>query len=113
AVIDGEIRQHRFEHARVDRGRGLVVEIDRRGVGARGGVAGGHMIGKIAHAARARPCVRRCNAVQASMKWAISASVVDQPRLTRIVTSAIAGPMPMAASTWLEPTLPDEQAAPA
>ena len=47
------------------------------------------------------------------MKWSISAVVVDQPRLTRIVDCANSGPSPIAASTWLGPTLPDEQAAPA
>ena len=47
AVIDREIRHHRFEHARIDRGRGLVVEIDRQRIG-----------GDVVHAAL-RPCVRR------------------------------------------------------
>ena len=43
----------------------------------------------------------------------MSASVVDQPRLIRIVPAAISGGTPIAASTWLGPTLPEEQAAPA
>ncbi len=36
-----------------------------------------------------------------------------RPRLTRIAARATSGSRPMASSTWLAPTLPDEQAAPA
>ena len=43
----------------------------------------------------------------------MSSSVVLQPRLTRIVDDAISTGTPIAAKTWLGPTLPDEQAAPA
>ena len=43
----------------------------------------------------------------------MSPAVVLQPRLTRMVDSASAGSTPMAASTWLVATLPEEQAAPA
>ena len=34
AELLGEIGQHRVEHAGVDPGRGLIVEIDRQGVGS-------------------------------------------------------------------------------
>src|SRR5439155_10562905 len=99
AEMLGEIGQHRLEDARVERRRGLVVEIDRQPVRA------------VGHAAlRDR---RRDSAVQASRKCAISASVVDQPRVTRIVAAAISRAMPIAARTWLGPTLPEEHAAPA
>src|SRR5258708_35981066 len=43
----------------------------------------------------------------------MSASDELQPRLTRIVDPARSAPTPIAASTWLGPTLPEEQAAPA
>ena len=39
-------------------------------------------------------------------------SLDAQPRLTRIAPAASAGATPIAASTWLGPTLPDEQAEP-
>ena len=42
----------------------------------------------------------------------MSASVVDQPRLSRTAPCARSGPTPMAASTWDGWTLPDEQAEP-
>src|ERR1700724_492512 len=43
----------------------------------------------------------------------MSASDELQPRLTRIVDPARSEPTPIAASTWLGPTLLEEQAAPA
>ena len=47
-------------------------------------------------------------------RWSISASVVLQPRLTRIVDGGELGLRPPSpSSTWLGPTLPEEQAAPA
>src|SRR5581483_10793749 len=107
AEMLGEIGQHRLEHARVERGRGLVVEIDRQGVGALRRRGDRYST----HAARASTRLR--NAVQASRKRAMSASLVLQPRLTRIVQPAISGGSPIACSTWLGPTLPEEQAAPA
>src|SRR3954451_382393 len=120
AELFGEVRQHCVEHARVERRRRLVVEIDRPAVCAPGcgsGQGGGvdHVVHAATHAAArsARPVARRASAIQASRKWSISESVVVQPRLIRIVEPAMRGGRPIALSTWLGPTLPDEQAAPA
>src|SRR5439155_16992277 len=116
AEMLGEIRQHRLENARVDPGRRLVVEIDRRRIDGGIGRQPPERIGKDRrHAARAgsaRPRRRRQRAVHARRKWAISASSEFQPRLTRIAEEAISGSTRIAASTWLGPTLPEEQAAP-
>ena len=92
-----EIGQHRLEHARIQRRGGLIVEIDRRRVwplrqrGARKAHA--------ALAAAACGFTRRYIAVHASRKCSISASVVLQPKLTRIVEPAISGAAPIACKT--------------
>src|SRR6185437_16113200 len=75
------------------------------------GALGGGQVHDAHAALRCR--ARRWSPVQVSTKCSISAAVVVQPKLTRIVASAIAGSRPIAARTWLGPTLPDEQAAPA
>src|SRR5689334_3911107 len=46
------------------------------------------------------------------MKASISALVVLQPTLTRMAHSLSSAGTPIALSTWLGPTLPDEQADP-
>src|SRR6516165_4071800 len=117
AVMLGEIRQYRLENTRVDPGRRLVVEINRRRIDHRiRGQPRARFDNNRRHAARARSATpRRCRyrKLQARRKCAISASLELQPRLTRIVEAAISGSTCIAARTWLGPTLPDEQAAPA
>src|SRR5262249_42912550 len=106
-----EVREHGFEDARIERGRGLVVEVNGRRVRPLRKGCGGRT-----HAALTelpRVFIRRYIAVHACRKWSISLSAVLQPRLTRIVEPAISGGAPIACSTWLGPTLPEEQAAPA
>src|SRR6185312_3510399 len=93
----GKIGQHRLKPARIERRRGLIVKIDRRRIltldkrGPRNPDA--------ALAATECGFTRRYIAVHASRKCSISASVVLQPRLTRIVEPAISGAAPMACNT--------------
>src|SRR5262249_45100961 len=106
-----EVGQHGLEHTRIERRRRLVVEIDRLRARALCQSCNGH-----AHAALAAPArglARRYIAVHASRKCSISASLVLQLRLTRIVEAAISAEAPIPSKTWLGPTLPEEQAAPA
>src|SRR6185437_6291191 len=61
------------------------------------------------------PCRRRCRpstSAKPDKKAATSSAVDDQPKLTRKAHSANSAGTPMALSTWLGPTLPDEQAEP-
>src|SRR5207248_9664246 len=104
----GEVGRHRPEHPRVERRRGLVVEVDRRRVRPLCKSDGGR-----AHAALAgmpRGFTRRYIAVYAARKCSISASAVFQPRLTRSVDPAVSGGRPIACRTRLGPTLPGEHA---
>ena len=85
-----KIRLHRLARLGAERCRRLIIEIDRT-----------------LHAAARRAASVR----QTAMKPSTSASVVFQPRLMRI--DSLAPSTPIAVSTWLTDTLPDEHAAPA
>src|SRR5215813_6640637 len=116
AELLGEKGQHRFEHARIERGRRLIVEINRHRITQMRFGPAAHGSDTRAHAARTLTSERRqrrYRAVHARRKWATSASVEFQPRLTRIVEQTRSGRTSIALSTWLGPTFPEEQAAPA
>ena len=122
AELLGEVRQHRVEHARVERRRRLVVEIDRPAVRCRAPmVRGARLVDVTAFMLMPRSCRRATRpARRASRATARSMRrncsilvVVPSPRLTRIALPAMPAGTPIAASTWDGPTLPDEQAAPA
>src|SRR5262249_49932597 len=107
AELLGEIGQHRFEHARIERCRRLIVEINRHRMTEMRLSPAVRGRDTRAHAARtltSEPRQRRYSAVHAPGKWLTSASVEFQPRLTRIVEPTSPELTPMALSTWLGPT---------
>src|SRR3546814_88428 len=84
----GEPGQHGVEYARIDGGRRLVIEIDRRWPIAGSRSASTHAASCSRYAARvlARPYRSR----QAARKCPISASLLSGPRLTRMALPATA-----------------------